>query len=107
MNSHSLEKIQFDESPPHNYYPPEPQSHQESSISIPHYPYPNFQTHPSFNGNTFCAVNTPSPSIENIAEALKAAKSAVGALTFDDVSVAVDFLKQSLELLTNPSVQTP
>ncbi|CAL0307375.1 unnamed protein product [Lupinus luteus] len=43
------------------------------------------------------------PTPEKIAEAHKAARFAVGALAFDDVSVAVDFLKKSLELLTNPS----
>ncbi|KAL6999202.1 hypothetical protein U1Q18_000362 [Sarracenia purpurea var. burkii] len=43
------------------------------------------------------------PSPEKIAEAHKAARFAVGALAFDDVSVAVDYLKKSLELLTNPS----
>ncbi|THU58073.1 hypothetical protein C4D60_Mb03t10350 [Musa balbisiana] len=46
------------------------------------------------------------PSAEKIAEAHKAARFAVGALAFDDVSVAVDFLQRSLELLTNPSAQT-
>ncbi|CAH9063851.1 unnamed protein product [Cuscuta epithymum] len=44
------------------------------------------------------------PSPEKISEAHKAARFAVGALAFDDVSVAVDYLKKSLELLTNPSV---
>lgn len=43
------------------------------------------------------------PAPEKIAEAHKAARFAVGALAFDDVSIAVDFLKKSLELLTNPS----
>lgn len=43
------------------------------------------------------------PPPEKISEAHKAARFAVGALAFDDVSVAVDFLKKSLELLTNPS----
>lgn len=43
------------------------------------------------------------PSPEKIAEAHKAARFAVGALAFDDVSVAVDHLIKSLELLTNPS----
>ncbi|KAI4306155.1 hypothetical protein L6164_029456 [Bauhinia variegata] len=43
------------------------------------------------------------PSPEKIAEAHKAARFAVGALAFDDVSVAVDFLRKSLELLTRPS----
>ncbi|KAL7186626.1 hypothetical protein ACSBR2_028371 [Camellia fascicularis] len=43
------------------------------------------------------------PPPEKIAEAHKAARFAVGALAFDDVSVAVDHLKKSLELLTNPT----
>ncbi|KAL9663904.1 hypothetical protein QQ045_019298 [Rhodiola kirilowii] len=43
------------------------------------------------------------PPPEKIAEAHKAARFAVGALAFDDVTVAVDFLRKSLELLTNPS----
>ncbi|XP_052178365.1 protein HOMOLOG OF MAMMALIAN LYST-INTERACTING PROTEIN 5 isoform X2 [Diospyros lotus] len=43
------------------------------------------------------------PTPEKIAEAHKAARFAVGALAFDDVSIAVDYLKKSLELLTNPS----
>ncbi|KVI02288.1 protein HOMOLOG OF MAMMALIAN LYST-INTERACTING PROTEIN 5 [Cynara cardunculus var. scolymus] len=43
------------------------------------------------------------PTPEKIAEAHKAARFAVGALAFDDVFVAVDYLKKSLELLTNPS----
>ncbi|KAM7250859.1 hypothetical protein ACFE04_022742 [Oxalis oulophora] len=43
------------------------------------------------------------PPPEKIAEAHKAARFAVGALAFDDVSVAVDFLQKSLDLLTNPS----
>ncbi|PPS17636.1 hypothetical protein GOBAR_AA02934 [Gossypium barbadense] len=43
------------------------------------------------------------PPPEKIAEAYKAARFAVGALAFDDVSVAIDYLKKSLELLTNPS----
>ncbi|KAI8011527.1 hypothetical protein LOK49_LG06G00429 [Camellia lanceoleosa] len=43
------------------------------------------------------------PPPEKIAEAHKAARFAVGALAFDDISVTVDHLKKSLELLTNPS----
>lgn len=43
------------------------------------------------------------PTAEKIVEAHKAARFAVGALAFDDVSTAVDHLKKSLELLTNPS----
>lgn len=46
------------------------------------------------------------PPPEKIAEAHKAARFAVGALAFDDVFVAVDFLRKSLELLTNPSAKT-
>lgn len=45
------------------------------------------------------------PPVEKIAEAHKAARFAVGALAFDDVPVAVDFLRRSLELLTNPSAE--
>ncbi|KAB2605026.1 vacuolar protein sorting-associated protein VTA1-like protein [Pyrus ussuriensis x Pyrus communis] len=131
-------------------YPP-----QESN-----YPYPNFQSYPSFTETNIPAVSshypsyyqgsdpsyspqsapsttdhpstaqyqtsnrngtvsepTPAPppaktyqydssyqpSPEKIAEAHKAARFAVGALAFDDVSVAVDHLIKSLELLTNPS----
>ncbi|KAL8462442.1 hypothetical protein ACS0TY_033460 [Phlomoides rotata] len=43
------------------------------------------------------------PTPEKIAEAHKAARFAVGALAFDDVSTAVEHLKKSLELLTNSS----
>ncbi|XP_051126063.1 protein HOMOLOG OF MAMMALIAN LYST-INTERACTING PROTEIN 5-like [Andrographis paniculata] len=43
------------------------------------------------------------PPPEKIAEAHKAARFAVGALAFDDVSIAVDYLKKSLDLLTKPS----
>ncbi|KAI4307945.1 hypothetical protein L6164_031069 [Bauhinia variegata] len=43
------------------------------------------------------------PPPEKIAEAHKAARFAVGALAFDDMSVAVDYLRKSLELLTRPS----
>ncbi|KAJ7963718.1 Protein-like OF MAMMALIAN LYST-INTERACTING PROTEIN 5 [Quillaja saponaria] len=43
------------------------------------------------------------PPPEKIAEAQKAARFAVGALAFDDVSVAVDHLRRSLAFLTNPS----
>ncbi|XP_057430756.1 protein HOMOLOG OF MAMMALIAN LYST-INTERACTING PROTEIN 5-like [Lotus japonicus] len=38
-----------------------------------------------------------------LAEAQKAARFAVAALAFDDVPTGVDFLRKSLELLTNPS----
>ncbi|KAF0891861.1 hypothetical protein E2562_011260 [Oryza meyeriana var. granulata] len=46
------------------------------------------------------------PEVEKIAEAHKAARFAVGALAFDDVSVAVDHLKRALDLLTNSSAET-
>jgi vacuolar protein sorting-associated protein VTA1 len=52
---------------------------------------------------TFQYDSNYQPPPEKIAEAHKAARFAVGALAFDDVSIAVDFLKKSLELLTNPS----
>ncbi|KAF6144954.1 hypothetical protein GIB67_013305 [Kingdonia uniflora] len=45
------------------------------------------------------------PPPEKIADAHKAARFAVGALAFDDVPVAVDFLIKSLELLTNSTVK--
>jgi len=46
------------------------------------------------------------PPVERIAEAHKAARFAVGALAFDDVPVAVEFLQKSLELLTNPKAES-
>jgi vacuolar protein sorting-associated protein VTA1 len=46
------------------------------------------------------------PAVEKIAEAHKAARFAVGALAFDDVSIAVEHLKRALDLLTNPSAET-
>lgn len=44
------------------------------------------------------------PPPEKIAEAQKSSKFAVSALAFDDVPTAISYLKQSIELLTNPSV---
>ncbi|MQM12632.1 hypothetical protein Taro_045552 [Colocasia esculenta] len=55
---------------------------------------------------TYTYDSSYQPSVEKIAEAHKAARFAVGALAFDDVPVAVDFLRRSLELLTNPSAET-
>ncbi|CAL0317457.1 unnamed protein product [Lupinus luteus] len=55
-------------------------------------PNPTAQTY-EYDGNY-------QPTPEKIAEAHKAARFAVGALAFDDLSVAVDYLKKSLELLT-------
>ncbi|KAG9445291.1 hypothetical protein H6P81_016631 [Aristolochia fimbriata] len=74
---------------------------QQSVPAAPSYSAPTGQppsTVLSFNYD----VNYKPPP-EKISEAHKAAKFAVGALAFDDVAVAVDYLKQSLELLTNPS----
>lgn len=59
---------------------------------------------PSAAGYTY--DNNYQPSVEKIAEAHKAARFAVGALAFDDVPVAVEFLRKSLELLTNPSAES-
>ncbi|XP_058080455.1 protein HOMOLOG OF MAMMALIAN LYST-INTERACTING PROTEIN 5 isoform X2 [Magnolia sinica] len=56
---------------------------------------------PSTNSFVYDSNYLPPP--DKIAEAHKAARFAVGALAFDDVPVAVDFLRRSLELLTNPS----
>ncbi|KAK7300010.1 hypothetical protein RJT34_10841 [Clitoria ternatea] len=58
---------------------------------------------PNSTTQTYHYDSNYQPPPEKIAEAHKAARFAVGALAFDDVSVAVDFLKKSLELLTNPS----
>ncbi|XP_065024131.1 protein HOMOLOG OF MAMMALIAN LYST-INTERACTING PROTEIN 5 isoform X3 [Musa acuminata AAA Group] len=131
-----------------------------SENPTPPFPYPNFQSYPSFHDSTFPSAPTHQPSYyhahdsasshqpapvshyappaqysygsvheshvvqaplsaerykydssyqppaEKIAEAHKAARFAVGALAFDDVPVAVDFLRRSLELLTNPSAET-
>lgn len=50
---------------------------------------------------------TYQPSSEKIAEAHKAARYAVSALAFDDVTTAVSFLRTSLELLTSPNATIP
>nr|GMC51738.1 protein HOMOLOG OF MAMMALIAN LYST-INTERACTING PROTEIN 5 [Ipomoea batatas] len=101
-----------------------PSYYQGSDASLSTMPSSNATTHPSAasqynpsdrNGATSEAAAPPSlakkyqydssyePPPEKISEAHKAARFAVGALAFDDVSVAVDYLKKSLELLTNPS----
>ncbi|RRT69799.1 hypothetical protein B296_00033236 [Ensete ventricosum] len=136
-----------------------PQNNHSENPALP-FPYPNFQSYPSFHDSTFPSAPTHQPSYhhahdsayshqpapvshyapsvqyssgsvdenhvvqappsaerykydssyqppaEKIAEAHKAARFAVGALAFDDVPVAVDFLRRSLELLTNPSAET-
>ncbi|KAI3496878.1 hypothetical protein L1887_39256 [Cichorium endivia] len=58
----------------------------------------------SSGGRSYEYDSSYEPPVENIAEALKAARFAVGSLAFDEVPVAVEFLKKALELLTNPSV---
>ncbi|KAI3466461.1 hypothetical protein Pfo_023124 [Paulownia fortunei] len=98
-----------------------PTYYQGSDASYSNLPPANTATYPSSaqydsiarNGSVSEASPTTTPkyeydsnyqpSPEQIAEAHKAARFAVGALAFDDVSVAVDYLKKSLELLTKPS----
>lgn len=63
------------------------------------------ETLPSSAVATYTYDSNYQPPVEKIAEAHKAARFAVGALAFDDVPVAVEFLRKSLELLTNPSAQ--
>ncbi|KAJ1380411.1 Vacuolar protein sorting-associate protein Vta1/Callose synthase, N-terminal [Sesbania bispinosa] len=58
---------------------------------------------PNSTTQTYQYDSNYQPPPEKIAEAHKAARFAVGALAFDDVSTAVDFLRKSLELLTNSS----
>ncbi|KAF3454025.1 hypothetical protein FNV43_RR04470 [Rhamnella rubrinervis] len=76
---------------------PVKQQRQKGTVSEPNAPS---------SAKTFEYDCNYQPSPEKIAEAHKAARFAVGALAFDDVSVAVDFLRKSLELLTNPSAKT-
>ncbi|KAJ6845200.1 MAMMALIAN LYST-INTERACTING PROTEIN 5-like protein [Iris pallida] len=88
-------------------------TNQPSVPSVQNYSSPSTNYDCGSNGNRAAppAPTAPSyaydpnyqPSVEKIAEAHKAARFAVGALAFDDVPVAVDFLRKSLELLTNPS----
>ncbi|KAI9186842.1 hypothetical protein LWI28_021504 [Acer negundo] len=82
-------------------------------LSATSYPSNSQYTSSSRNGTISEPAPTPAekyqyninylPPPEKIAEAHKAARFAVGALAFDDVTVAVEHLKKSLELLTNPS----
>ncbi|CAL9166892.1 unnamed protein product [Musa hybrid cultivar] len=102
----------------------QPAFHHGPDVASSHHSAPSFPNYPStvpFSGNGNGNVNhavPPAPSVENykydsnyqpsvekIGEAHKAARFAVGALGFDDVPVAVDFLRRSLELLTNPSAE--
>ncbi|XP_021287400.1 protein HOMOLOG OF MAMMALIAN LYST-INTERACTING PROTEIN 5 [Herrania umbratica] len=64
---------------------------------------PSPQFHNEVNNQKYQYDSNYQPPPEKIAEAHKAARFAVGALAFDDVTVAVEHLKKSLELLTNPS----
>ncbi|XP_071736588.1 protein HOMOLOG OF MAMMALIAN LYST-INTERACTING PROTEIN 5-like [Rutidosis leptorrhynchoides] len=96
--------------------PAAPPHHPTSSYYQPS-DYPSTGQYKSSSGNGSVHVPEPAlasaqsyqydsnyqPAPEKIAEAHKAARFAVGALAFDDVFVAVDYLKKSLELLTNPS----
>ncbi|KAF9612303.1 hypothetical protein IFM89_038873 [Coptis chinensis] len=110
FNDHSLPAA-----PTHSPY------FQGSDVSYPQqspHPATNYQSTAQYSstGSNGAHVETASPSAktfqydsnyqpppEKIVEAHKAARFAVGALAFDDVAVAVDFLSKSLELLTNPS----
>nr|XP_029118529.1 protein HOMOLOG OF MAMMALIAN LYST-INTERACTING PROTEIN 5 isoform X2 [Elaeis guineensis] len=114
----SFHESSFPTAPTHqpSYYhgPDAAYSHQPApSVSN----YPSTGQYSSDSGNDH-HVGSPAPStssykydshyqppVEKIAEAHKAARFAVGALAFDDVAVAVDHLRRSLELLTNPSAE--
>ncbi|KAD6453983.1 hypothetical protein R6Q59_015767 [Mikania micrantha] len=102
--------------PPHypsSYYQGSEQSYSSSSPGPTDYPFAGQYKPNSANGSGPVIELAPvqsyqydsnyQPAPEKIAEAHKAARFAVGALAFDDVFVAVDYLKKSLELLTNPS----
>lgn len=98
-----------------------PSYHQRSDDSYPNFPPSATESSPSRgpyvsiarNGSVSEPSSTTAPEYEydsnyqpppeQIAEAQKAARFAVGALAFDDVFVAVEHLKKSLELLTKPS----
>ncbi|OWM81325.1 hypothetical protein CDL15_Pgr007363 [Punica granatum] len=100
-----------------SYYQGPETSHIPSNKSFPSVPqYGSSSSSSKANGSVSSeSVLAPTPAHtyqydsnyqpppEKIAEAHKAARFAVGALAFDDVSVAVDFLRKSLELLTKPS----
>ncbi|KAI3973817.1 hypothetical protein MKX01_030393 [Papaver californicum] len=87
--------------------PPPTVSHQSAPPSVPQHPttgeYPSGRRNSEPAVQTFHYDSNYLPAPEKIAEAHKAARFAVGALAFDDVAIAVDFLRKSLELLTNPS----
>ncbi|XP_074583459.1 protein HOMOLOG OF MAMMALIAN LYST-INTERACTING PROTEIN 5 [Curcuma longa] len=87
------------QSAPVQHYAP-PVQYTSSSAHLNH----GVQTVPS--SERYKYDSNYQPSAAKIAEAHKAARFAVGALAFDDVTVAVDHLRRSLELLTNPSAET-
>ncbi|KAL8505491.1 hypothetical protein ACS0TY_016660 [Phlomoides rotata] len=97
-------------SPSPSHYP---SYHQGSLPNLPsNYPLSGENDSISRNGNGSVSKRSTQeckcdghyePSAEQIAEAQKAARFAVGALAFNDVLVAVEHLKKSLELLTKPS----
>lgn len=108
----SFQESSFPSVPTH-----QPSHYQESMAapSISTYKSTLQYSSPSGNGNHPGSSLSPAasfkhdinylPPVEKISEAHKAAKFAVGALAFDDVPVAIDFLRRSLELLTNPSAE--
>lgn len=115
-NFHSFPSFQessFPSAPTH-----QPSHYQESAAapSIPAFQSTTQYSSPGAHGNQSVTPISPAasykydsnyqPPVEKITEAHKAARFAVGALAFDDVPVAVDFLRRSLELLTNPSAET-
>ncbi|CAN1149679.1 Protein HOMOLOG OF MAMMALIAN LYST-INTERACTING PROTEIN 5 [Linum perenne] len=97
------------------YYQGSDPAYSNAQSAPPATSYPTGLQHSSSNSSRMSADPLPTPtetyhydsnyqpSPEQIAEAHKAARFAVGALAFDEVSVAVEHLKKSLELLTNPS----
>ncbi|XP_065862458.1 protein HOMOLOG OF MAMMALIAN LYST-INTERACTING PROTEIN 5 [Euphorbia lathyris] len=101
------------QSPDSSYAPPQsapPSSYtpttQHTSTTAPPITRNSSDLNPvSANTQTYKYDCNYQPSPEKIAEAHKAARFAVGALAFDDVSIAVEHLRKSLELLTNPSSQ--
>lgn len=84
--------------PPPASYPSASQYHSNGREEMASEPQPTQAPAKSYHYDS-----NYQPAPEKIAEAHKAARFAVGALAFDDVSVAVEHLKKSLELLTNPS----
>ncbi|WCJ33001.1 hypothetical protein M5689_014388 [Euphorbia peplus] len=85
--------------PPSNYTP----TTQQTSAAPPNTRNGSDSNPASADTQTFHYDVNYMPPPEKIAEAHKAARFAVGALAFDEVSVAVEHLRKSLELLTNPS----